>query len=162
MFALSNGLAKFQCSISTETVEVYSEVIYGRIRNRITDLSMNFIVVFVFRSISFDGENAMDCIRSFKNDAKSEQLILIDSDAIPVEESTFSQMIGQNFSVVSPMFLSGNIEKGKKRYVTEGGWNRTINKIEYFPSSLTKLDEKNLTVLVSENQISYIAFVYHY
>ena len=24
MFALSNGLAKFQCSISTETVEVYS------------------------------------------------------------------------------------------------------------------------------------------
>ena len=26
MFALSNGLAKFQCSISTETVEVYTYV----------------------------------------------------------------------------------------------------------------------------------------
>ena len=34
MFALSNGLAKFQCSISTETVEVYrlSEILDARAR----------------------------------------------------------------------------------------------------------------------------------
>ena len=40
MFDLSNGLAKFQCSISTETVEVYNVPKFERFVEKVVEPSL--------------------------------------------------------------------------------------------------------------------------